>query len=89
MTSREAFNKIYDHAYYGIEMDAPELLDWLEHRKNEVLKDLEILEILKKKLKIKSYYLGIEDIFIYEEDEEDYEKIREWLENDKISENNN
>ena len=49
----------------------------------EIKKDLEILEILKKYLKNKSLDLGIEDIIICCENEEDYNKIKEWLENDK------
>ena len=47
--------------------------------------DKEILDILKKRLKIKSYEIGIEDVFIYMEDEEDYAKIRKWLESEESS----
>lgn len=53
----------------------------------QVLKDLEvkekqdkILKILKKYLKNKSLELGIDDIVICCENEEDFNKIKEWLE---------
>ena len=42
-------------------------------------KELKISKILKKKIKLKSYEIGIEDIIIYEEDEGDYKIIKEWL----------
>lgn len=47
------------------------------------LSDKEILDILKKCLKVKSYEIGIEDVFIYMEDEEEYAKIRKWLESEE------
>lgn len=76
---------------------ADELLELIEQEKkieinkvkatDVIKKDLEVLEILKKYLKNKSLELGIEDIIICCENEEDYNKIKEWLENDKRRDN--
>ena len=89
MTSKDALNKIYDQAYYGIEMDAPELLEWLKHRKEEIEKDLKIVEIFKKYLQhYESYYknqaewsreefrfiLESDNIWLEEEQREQYKK---------------
>ena len=55
----------------------------------QVVRDLKVSEVLKSKLELKSLALGIEDIFlkgtdivvIYNEDE-NFELVKEWLENE-------
>lgn len=89
MTSKEALNKIYQQAYLGLETDAPELVEWLNHRKEEVEKDLEIFEIIKKHLRhFEAYYknqaewgreefrfiLESDNIWLEEEQREQYKK---------------
>ena len=45
-----------------------------------VKQDLKVLEILKRYLKVKELELGIEDIIICVENEKDYNKVKQWLE---------
>lgn len=63
-------------ATYIKDFDKKECCDVIE-------RDLEMLDIVKKYLKNKSLELGIEDIIICCENEEDYQKIKEWLNNEK------
>ena len=74
----ECVDVLYVNAV-NFSIDLKPMRDKIKQTLIQAEKDLEILEILKKKLKVKSYDLGIEDIFICEEDEEDYKKIKEWL----------
>lgn len=55
----------------------------IQHCQDKIDEQEEILEILKKHLKVKSLALGIEDIVICCEDEEDFTKIEAWLKKDK------
>lgn len=61
MSGKTSLDKIYEQAYLGIENDAPELIEWLEHRKEEVEHELKQLEILKKIFYFKSKDYGFTD----------------------------
>ena len=65
--------------------------DDIEMLADKIEEDLEVLEILKNKLEIKSLDIGIEDIFlkgtnyiVMFEEEKDFNKVKEWLENDRV-----
>ena len=61
MLGKNSLDKIYEQAYVGVKNDAPELLSWLEHRKEEVEHELKQLEILKKIFYFKSSDYGFTD----------------------------
>lgn len=67
----------YDGKSLGYYEDDFKILDAIIKKAQ---KDDKILQILAKKIKLKSYEIGFEDIIIYEEDEDDYKIIKEWLE---------
>lgn len=78
MTSKEALEKICLHCeHYHQDMCFRAIAGCEEWHKLE--KDLEILAILKKYLKVKSLEIGIEDIVICCENENDFKEIKEWL----------
>ena len=92
MTSKEAFKELKENAQ--------EVCKWELDRLNIIEKDLEILEILKKKgvavgfiqLQIKENCGGVSEYNDYiGEDKslhltaDEYEKIKEWIENGKIN----
>lgn len=86
MTSKEAFKELKENAQ--------EICEWELDRLKIIEKDLEVLEILKKwivvnetyddlfpyEIKIKNEYVSNRSCFILTE--EDYRKIKEWLEHD-------
>ena len=57
---------------------------WLEKLDafENIEKELAVLEILKKYLKLKTLELGIVDIVICCENEEDFKIVKEWLKNE-------
>lgn len=84
MTSKENLEVVIIEYKKELEEDLNN--QWIKNRiigLENCLKDLEVLEILKKNAKVIDYDLGIEDIGIYIYEENDnYEKVKEWL-NDK------
>lgn len=91
MTSKEALDNLYQGSlnpvncvYATFRTDA---CNKITNDYKVVKKDLEVLEILKNKLEIKSLDIGIEDIFLKGTNyivmfEEDFNKVKEWLENE-------
>ena len=87
MTSKEALKYLLvnsEELYNQYEEDEKFYLDAVELY-NIVLKDLEILEILKRMVKVRKgntwYYLDTEHPFF--ESKEDIDKVKEWLESGK------
>ena len=97
MTSKEAFEKIIELCNYyqhTIEKDTEVGTIW-GYPIDNIRKDLEVLDILKKWIVVNETY---DDLFPYEIKlrngyvsnksclvltKDDYEKVKEWLENDK------
>ena len=93
MTSKEAFKHIIDNDFNMVLTVIPPKLAYNNISKEEMIsiieKDLEVLEILKNKLEIKSLGNVIEDIFlkgtnyiVMFEEEKGFDKVKEWLENE-------
>ena len=78
MTSKEALEKI-SWRY----VNDPSFQEWCE----TIKQDLEVLEILRKHIKNKvdwnKHILKIYETTIYAYDVDDFNKIKEWLQNDK------
>ena len=80
MTSKEALNYLLinsEELYTQYEEDEKFYLDAVELY-NIVLKDLEVLEILKKVFNYKSVQKFVEDTSA-----DEFFKVKEWLENDR------
>lgn len=88
MANKEALNQLL---YYAT-LDDSGFEPFMEDYANQIEKDLEVLEILKKIVKIVDYseypITSLDNQLVILsggkiENVEDYEKIKEWLENDK------
>ena len=77
MTSNKALKELKENAQ--------EICKWELDRLEIIGKDLEVLEILKRMVIVRKgttwYYLDTEHPFF--ESQEDINKVKEWLENDK------
>ena len=77
MNSKEALKELKENAQ--------EICKWELDRLEIIGKDLEVLEILKRMVIVRKgttwYYLDTEHPFF--ESQEDINKVKEWLENDK------
>ena len=77
MTSNKALKELKENAQ--------EICKWELDRLEIIEKDLEVLEILKRMVIVRKgttwYYLDTEHPFF--ESQEDINKVKEWLENDK------
>lgn len=86
MNSKEALENIRDyHNETVYDVDNIYTENMFEKELDIIEKDLEILEILKKHYNVNSLTTSLDSfisIFIYKTDK-DFEKIKEWLENDK------
>ena len=87
MTSREALNYLLvnsEELYSQYEEDEKFYLDAVELY-NIVLKDLELLEILKKHYDVNSLTTSLDSLIsiTINKTDKDFEKIKEWLENGK------
>ena len=97
MTSKEAFEKIIELCNYyqhTIEKDTEVGTIW-GYPIDNIRKDLEVLDILKKwivvnetyddlfpyEIKLRNGYVSNKSCLVFTKD--DYEKVKEWLENDK------
>jgi len=82
-------NGICEIARVQLNENAPNSLEKLEHNKGKLKQDLEILNLIKSMLEIKSECIGIYDIYIkgtntifmYEEND-NYDLVVRWLRND-------
>ena len=86
MTSKEALEYLLvnsEELYNQYEEDEKFYLDAVELY-NIVLKDLEILEILKKHYDVSSLMVSLNNFisFHIDKNDKDFNKIKEWLEND-------
>ena len=85
MTSKEALKQVnkYLTIYFNMTLHRAKETEvkWTEIEIIE--KDLEMLEILKKSLKVKELTLNTFCIFFDCNSEENFEKVKEWLKNDK------
>lgn len=81
MTSKEAFKIV---SWGGVGFTHETFLE----ASDILLKDLEVLEILKshaKLIELNSVYMGYPKTIVIaiDPDDDDYEKVKEWLDNDK------
>ena len=76
MTSRQALKELKENAQ--------EICKWELDRLNIIEKDLEILDILKKHYDNNSLALSLNSfiVFTIHNDDKDFHKIKEWLENE-------
>ena len=81
MTSKEALKELKENAQ--------EICKWELDRLEIIEKDLEILNILKKHYDNNSLALSLNSfiVFTIHNDDKDFHKIKEWLENERISKN--
>ena len=79
MTSKEALSDLLNMANYCLEEKEQKQI---KEEYNLINKDLEMLEILKKHYDFTSPLEYFIEFFIYNSDE-DFEKVKEWLKNDK------
>ena len=70
MTSKQALKELKENAQ--------EICEWELDRLNIIEKDLEVLEIIKRKLIIATNFVS----FIAYDNDEEYKKIMEWIIND-------
>ena len=87
MTSKEALNDLIDEIKYT-HNNGKTLTEYDQKRIDIIAKDLEILEIFKKHTKINALGDIVVDILFsninykgWEENNKEYAKIKEWLEN--------
>ena len=88
MTSKEALQYLLvnsEELYNQYEEDEKFYLDAVELY-NIVLKDLEILEILKKHYDVNSLMVSLNNFisFHIDKNDKDFNKVKEWLENDNF-----
>ena len=84
MTYNKVEKKNSLKAFKELKENAQEICEWELDRLNIIEKDLEILEILKKHYNVNSLTTSLDSFisfFVYKTDK-DFEKIKEWLEND-------
>ena len=76
MTSKQALKELKENAQ--------EICKWELDRLNIIEKDLEILDILKKHYDNNSLALSLNSfiVFTIHNDDKDFHKIKEWLENE-------
>ena len=76
MNSKESLKELKENAQ--------EICEWELDRLNIIEKDLEILDILKKHYDNNSLALSLNSfiVFTIHNDDKDFHKIKEWLEND-------
>lgn len=94
MTSKDTIDKLnrLEFFYYDKPPKTPEILEQDREQTERdfalIRKDLEVLEILKKHLTLSQVVgLGTEkyyDVLLIPCEDEDAEKIKEWLENEKL-----
>ena len=79
MTSKEALKELKENAQ--------EICKWELDRLEIIEKDLEILEILKKHYDNNSLALSLNSfiVFTIHNDDKDFKKVKEWLENGKTN----
>ena len=87
MTSKEAFEKIIDlcnHYQHTIEKDTEMGTIW-GYPIDNIRKDLKILEIFKKHYDYDSLVVSADNFISFHiyKDDKDFNKIKEWLEDDK------
>lgn len=88
MTSKEALKLLYSDAEnYAYLNETEEDLSEIKAEYELIKQDLEVLEILRKHIKNKvdwnKHILKIYETTIYAYDVDDFNKIKEWLQNDK------
>lgn len=89
MTSKEALNKLFNEANKLSREEPKYTTHDLWEMVNQIEKDLEVLEILKRNLYVEKgtgKFKGIEIIQCSlgnQHSEDNFKKVKEWLENDK------
>lgn len=84
MTSKEAFEKMVElcNFYHHTVVKDADITFVCDYRIDNIRKDLEVLEILKKHYNVDSLIVSLNSVIsisIYKDDK-DFKKVKEWLE---------